>query len=439
MTRSLMYRQYIRQAWQLMKQNRFFSGIYIIGTGLAISMVMVMAVVYHIRTADIRPETHRDRMYYLDRVSYQRKDGNGQLNSCFGTQLIKEVVLSMKTPEAIAVCTNSFLSYQMGDSFVRIPGGDKSPKVNLMGCNDGFWQVYDFHFADGKPFTDADFQSGLQRVVITESLARQLYGRTDVAGQAVLLNEVEYTVSGVVGDVSRLTSDVYADLWVPYTSLLPLQEDISTEARLAAGGLQPNFLLHSVADTVTFRQELNAALKRYNSMLTEGEVKLTDAQLYGERTVSRLFNRNVPDTLLILGIVLLLFLLVPALNLSGLNASHMQDRIPELGVRKAFGARRSALFKQIFIENMMLMLPGGAAGLIFSYILIFMLKGMLLSTGLISIVTGATDNLDLSLGMLINPEVFCYAFFVCLLLNLLSSMIPVWKAVRVSITDALGS
>ena len=50
-----MYKQYLRQAWQLMKQNRFFSAVYIIGTGLAISMVMVMAIAYHIRTANMAP------------------------------------------------------------------------------------------------------------------------------------------------------------------------------------------------------------------------------------------------------------------------------------------------------------------------------------------------------------------------------------------------
>ena len=36
-----MYKQYFKQAWNLMKQNRFYSAVYIIGTGLAISMVMV--------------------------------------------------------------------------------------------------------------------------------------------------------------------------------------------------------------------------------------------------------------------------------------------------------------------------------------------------------------------------------------------------------------
>ena len=41
-----MYKVYLKQAWALMGQNRFFTAVYIIGTGLAISMVMAIAVVY---------------------------------------------------------------------------------------------------------------------------------------------------------------------------------------------------------------------------------------------------------------------------------------------------------------------------------------------------------------------------------------------------------
>ena len=60
-----MYKQYFKQAWNLMKQNRFYSAVYIIGTGLAISMVMVMAIVSHIRPADIAPEVHRGKYLYI--------------------------------------------------------------------------------------------------------------------------------------------------------------------------------------------------------------------------------------------------------------------------------------------------------------------------------------------------------------------------------------
>ena len=42
---------YIKQAWTLLKQNRLFSTLYIVGTGLAIGMTMVMAVIYYVKLA----------------------------------------------------------------------------------------------------------------------------------------------------------------------------------------------------------------------------------------------------------------------------------------------------------------------------------------------------------------------------------------------------
>ena len=78
-----------------MKQNRFFSAVYIIGTGLAISMVMVMAVVYHIRTANIAPEVNRDRMCYVTYLSFRVNDGKGTLNSNNGPRFGKEVIYNL--------------------------------------------------------------------------------------------------------------------------------------------------------------------------------------------------------------------------------------------------------------------------------------------------------------------------------------------------------
>ncbi|WP_425886436.1 ABC transporter permease [Parabacteroides sp. ASD2025] len=434
-----MYKQYLRQAWQLMKQNRFFSTVYIIGTGLAISMVMVMAVVYHIRTADIAPEVNRDRMCYVTSVSFKMNDNKGSLNSGNGPRFVKEVIYNLKTPEAVAITTMSqIMPFLVGDIFMQIPGHDEAPKVSLMGCNDQFWKVYSFTFEEGKPFTDADFQSGMPRAVLAESLARRLFGRTDVTGQAVLINDVEYTVSGVVADVSGITSDVYADVWIPYTSMAVIMKNMSDEKEGSAGLLLSNILLRDAGDLEAFKAELAREVKRYNTTLTEGQITVGDPVSYADRMVSNLLQMDVKTTYIALAIVLVLFLLVPALNLSGLNASHMQDRIPEIGVRKAFGAPRGTLLSQIFVENMLLMLPGGVAGLLFSYVLVFLFRNILLSSGIFAMLMGTGGAIFLSPGMLLNMEVFFYAFLVCLVLNLLSSMVPAWRAVKVNITDALN-
>ena len=62
-----MYKIYIKQAWALIRQERFFSSVYIVGTGLAISMVMALAVAYHIRTANIAPEASGPDVLPLER------------------------------------------------------------------------------------------------------------------------------------------------------------------------------------------------------------------------------------------------------------------------------------------------------------------------------------------------------------------------------------
>lgn len=426
---------YFKQAWQLMKQNRFFSAVYIIGTGLAISMVMVLAVVYHIRTANIAPEVHRDRMAYIDQVSYVYNEGNGTYNSSLGIRYVKEVIQTLKTPEAIVITTAPlFQFFQGGEMFASVPGIDMQPKIMYMGCNPAFWQVYDFHFLYGKPFTESDFESGVRTVVLCRSMARQFFGKEDVIGQTIQLNEVEYRVCGVVEDVSGTLEDTYAQAWFPYTSLSKVMNVGSGEREVTVGELQAKILLWDKKDLPAVQAELDQAVKRYNTTLAEGEVKNAMIQ----PTTFTIMGVSSSKAYGAIALFLLLFLLVPALNISGLNASHIQDRMEEIGIRKAFGAPRRTLFGQIFVENLLLMFPGSVVGLLFSYGLVALYKNLLLVSSYQKMIPEMDDIVTLSVGMLMNWQVFLSAIVVCLVLNLLSSLVPVWNAIRSDIVNALN-
>lgn len=423
------YSLYIRQAWQMMKQQRFFSAIYIIGTGLAISMVMVLAVVYHIRTANIAPEVNRSRTVYVDRVSYKTKDGQSIYNSGCGIRFIKEAILSLKTPEEVAVIAMPLMKNMTDAMYMQAVGTEKVQQVDYLPCNAGFWRVYNFHFREGKPFTEEEVEAGIHRVVITNSLAHELFGQSDVVGQGVLMNDVTYTVCGVVDDVSSAMKDCYAEVYFPYTADNEVKAmGTSNERNASVGFLQASILLKDAGDLSELQVELNDAVKRYNATLIEGRVEVGDAHTNG----FTLMGVEQNHTYLVVGLFLLLFLLVPALNISGLNASQMQERMEEIGIRKAFGAPSHTLFEQIFVENLALMLPGGLLGLGLSYGLVYLFRNLLLMNGEIS------DNLFLSVGMLLNWQVFTYAFLVCLVLNLLSSLIPVWRAVKMNAVNALN-
>ena len=68
------FKLYMKQAWNLMKQNKLFTGIYVVGTALAIAMTMTVFIVLYVKFAPIYPEYNRDRTLVLKHVVRTNKD-----------------------------------------------------------------------------------------------------------------------------------------------------------------------------------------------------------------------------------------------------------------------------------------------------------------------------------------------------------------------------
>ena len=149
----------------------------------------------------------------------------------------------------------------------------------------------------------------------------------------------------------------------------------------------------------------------------------------------QIFGRGLQAAGVGFGMVLLVLLLIPAINMSGITQSRMRKRMAEIGVRKAFGATRSELLTQVLYENLLQTLLGGVLGLFFSYASVLLLSDWLLDTGTASMGIGRTF---VNAEMMFNPVIFLYAFLACLALNLLSAGIPAWRASRMRIISALN-
>lgn len=265
-----MFRQYLIQALNLMKQNRFFSFVYILGTALAISMVMMMAIVYYIRTADIAPEVNRGRLCLLDAATSVSKDGQSNWTGNLSFKTIREVYYPLRTPELVsAYIRPGIFTYNVGEMQLRIPGGKDKFEINLSATDAAYWQMFRFTFIDGKPYTPVDFESGLRRIVLSETMARQLFGKPDVAGQGVLLNDVEYIVAGVVRDISAVNTITCADAWIPFTLYPELM--ISDGAEGVLGRLELCIRCRSIDDLSVLRKEIDQNRKRYNTTLKDWE------------------------------------------------------------------------------------------------------------------------------------------------------------------------
>lgn len=431
-----MYKVYLKQAMQMLRQNKFFSIIYITGTGLAITMVMILAILYYFRTGNIAPEINRDRMLVIQHGKILNKtEGQGNGSSRLSYPTIKECFYSMQTPEAVT----AILPIGEQTEFIQTPGSDEVYNGLVMGTDVAFWKIFQFRLLVGKPYTEEEFTSGIRKAVVSESLARRLFNTSDATGKTFLLNFEEYQVSGVVEDVPSIAQFCYAEMWIPFTNR-PSQIQGSKWCDFILGHMQLYILAKKPGDFDAIRREAeencrrySANIPQYNFVLNEQPDTVLRAWLRTDSFASPKFMKLFIQIFS----VIFLLLLVPSINLTGMTASRMKKRMEELGIRKAFGAQNRTLLLQILYENLLLTLLGGLIGLLISYGLIFMLKGWLLGNydwdG-----SSLTASIDLSPGMLINPAIFGYTLIFCLILNLMSALVPAWRALRRPIVDALN-
>ncbi|WP_072530767.1 ABC transporter permease [Bacteroides ilei] len=424
-----MFRQYIRQAFWHLRENPVISWISILGTALSICMIMVIVITLRVRTADCEPEVNRSRSLYVPNMSYRAKgDMSGSsANSRMSVQTGRECFKALTTAEAVTLVSSPSKVKAL------LPAGAKTT-VDMVQTDEDFWQVFQFRFLDGKPFTAADLNSGLPRAVIAASVARRLFGRTDVSGQHIELNYVDFQVCGVVADVSMLATDSYAQVWIPYTAG---DAEANSWGYNLMGPMRAVILAHSRTDFPAIRQECERLRQKYNDaqdgveVFYRGQPDTQFTHLY--RTWSQ--EPDIQGVVLRYVVVMLILLIVPAINLSSMTLSRMRKRMAEIGVRKAFGATANELMQQVFWENLLLTCVAGLLGLLLSYAATYLLNGFLFGNSTNAYLSGETS---LTASALLSPWIFMAAFIFCLLMNLLSAGIPAWRASRMNIVEAIN-
>ncbi|WP_300724766.1 ABC transporter permease [uncultured Bacteroides sp.] len=428
-----MIKRYFKQSWELLKQNKLFSALYLAGTALAITMTMVIVIFWHIRTAPIYPETERSSLWlmYGITLSTPQSTRKGYVSHDALTQWF----YPMKSAEIVSA-TNI---YNFGEfDYIQLPNQNEQEWVKTKFIDPNFFKLFHFDFIDGRPFNDMEFQSKIPKVVISAGLAKEVFGTTFAVGKKISLNFAEYTVEGVVRDASQLTPLSYAQIYLPYTCHPSFEHEKKAYAGITTGSYQVFFKIKKKAE---FQHEMQTLINSFNQMhkadslsiSMRGPMPYTDSLVFDPASESV----NYQGEFLKWGVLILIFLLVPAMNLSGMISHRMESRMEEIGISRAFGATRGWLLRQILNENLILTILGGIIGLIITWITIFFFRNWIF--GLFWNFESLDDNnAVLSPDMLFSPGLFLAAFLLCLVLNLLSGTWPAWKASRKTITYCLN-
>ena len=426
--------RYFRQALALMREEKLYSAMYIAGTALAVAFVMLIAEVYYVKVADIAPESRRSTTYLLDCLEYQ--DKNLQYMASITHDIYRDLFQKMQTPEEVMAIMP--MSSSQG-SYIKLADGKHDREVSLKKTEPRFFRFFDFRFVEGASFTQDDFDAGRNVAVITEELRDLIFGHGQKAvGKTVSIDNIEWRVCGVVQTPSVLMVQAAADVFVMYSA-----EGLATfDADDFLG--YPLALYFSVQPSrrSAFMDELKSVEARYNAVHHDHPVDVTARLTTYQHQVLESFGYMfasygesrywwlTPVT------ILLLLLIVPALNLSGMVASRMERRLPEMAIRKTFGAKRRCLLSQVVTENMVLTIVGGLMGLCLAWTALYGWRDWVFYI--------LSDNRSLYAAtpiirgeMLFGPAIFLIALLVCMMLNVLAATVPAWLSLRKPIVESM--
>lgn len=410
-----MLKNYFKIAIAVLKRRKFFTFISLFGISFTLTVLMVLTAFIDRVGNSKYPDKKRDRSLYVLNMEMTGSKNGAMNKGPHSFYFLDHFTKGLKTPVKVAISS----MFDFSSAYVN----NKKVPINLKFTNADYWEVLDYDFLEGKPFSRKQVENAEKVAVISEDTKKAYFGDApSVVGKYIEADNIKYRVSGVVKNVPITQLVMYGDMYLPYT--------VSKKDYTKDRGFNGNFsgiLLAKSADDVTKMQ------KEYSDMVSR--IKITDKEfdhLYSFAdpyftSLIRILLGDGPDAgiskmIIGLSIFVFLFMLLPTINLVNINITRIMERSSEIGVRKAFGASSQTLVYQFIVENIILTLLGGLIGVVLSVIVMQIIN----NSGLIA-------NLNLSLNYVV---LFC-SLLACLIFGLLSGVYPAWRMSRLNVVNAL--
>lgn len=416
-----------KQTLHTLRTERTYAAVFILGTAFSLALVTVFLTLLSMTLADGYPERFRRRTAVVERVFQKEKSGSvmaAGISGRFADDFLKDLP-GVETVVSIAP--------NYGNRIPVVPEGGEECDLAVSYFRDTvLWQVFRFDFLSGGPVGSLGLDPAAPEIVVSESAARQLFGHPDVLGKYIGIRGRDCRIVGVYRDVPPTSVLSCADIWGPAALLPPLPPVFGNYL----GPYLQCVLLQRRGDAEEARKALAERIERYGKTNPDGtELYIPEGRML--MPVSLFVGADDPAYRL-MGIAgVLLVLLVPVLNLSGMAASRMEARYEEFGIRKSFGADTPALFGQIVGENLFFTLAGALLGLAAGWAMLMLAADRLCE--LLPSIDGLYAGASFPVREYFRLDVFLVLTGAALVLNLLSALWPFRLVVRRPVTEMLNT
>jgi putative ABC transport system permease protein len=255
-------------------------------------------------------------------------------------------------------------------------------------------------------------------------LREQLFSGRPAVGETVEIAGVRFTVIGVMARKIQLSNYFSSDdesAWIPYSAAGDLW-NTRYAAVMLFEPVAPQFekkAMEQVLATVASRQQFSPTDKKAIQMFGRDEF------------------RPVIDALTIGLQVLLTFIGTLSIGIGGVGVLNIMlvsvdERIREIGLRRALGARKRHIKLQFLAETLLIMLMGGALGVLLSYAIAAIIGTLPLMGPLFEDDSGKAD-----IHLQISSMTVLLSTGVLLVVGVISGLVPALRASKLDPVEAL--
>jgi putative ABC transport system permease protein len=413
-----MLRNYLLTAYKVFMRRKLFTAINLACIVLTLVVLVVISALLDTAFWPTGVEGRSDRMLQVFGMRSESVNDKGLPNGLrtgpLGYKTISRYLMPLKSVERVSAITMT--------SEVSVYQGNRVSRLDMRRVDANYWKIMQFKLLAGRLPIDDDDRLGRMVAVVNATTARQLFPGASAVGQRISVDGQSLEIIGVVADVIHINA--YADVWAPLATF-----PSSNYRDEYTGNFVALLLARSPADLPRIRADVERVARTVQPVGDQifGKTTFwadTKLDIFARNLLGRQSDVDSGAVLVLLGIAggMLVFMLLPALNLVNLNMGRIMERSAEIGVRKAFGATSLQLAGQLVVENVLLCLAGGLVGLACAQGVLWWLEA---------------SQLIPYLEVHINPTVFGCGMLLAFVFGLLSGAIPAWKMSRLDPVHAL--